>query len=168
MADKPPQDDLVAAAYRLHRGQVFRFLLRRTRHTQDAEDLTQKVFADAAAALSATDPPAEMLAWLYTVAERRFIDYVRRRNIRPEGRLDDDLADVRELDYGAATVSAIRDAVSSLPNDQRVVVVMKLFEDRTFAEIARRTGASEAACKMRFSRALAQLRAILRGQGLEP
>jgi DNA-directed RNA polymerase specialized sigma24 family protein len=38
------------------------------------------VFADAAAALARlSSPPSEMLAWLYTIAQRRFLDEPRRR-----------------------------------------------------------------------------------------
>jgi DNA-directed RNA polymerase specialized sigma24 family protein len=56
---------------------VYRYLRRRTGDHERAEDLTQQVFADAVASLRATQSPS--LAWLYTVAQRRFVDEVRRR-----------------------------------------------------------------------------------------
>lgn len=45
---------------------------------------------------------------------------------------------------------------------------MKVFEGRPFAEIASRVGASEGACKMRFSRGIRTLRALLEEEGIEP
>ncbi len=60
--------------------------------------------------------------------------------------------------YGHGVAAALRDAIAALPESQRRVVVMKLLEGRSFAEIAARLGASEAACKMRLSRALERLR----------
>ena len=45
---------------------------------------------------------------------------------------------------------------------------MKVFEELPFAEIAARLNTTEAACKMRFSRAARQLREALREEGLEP
>src|SRR5256885_1881660 len=65
------------AVFRRHYGDVYRFLRRRTRDHHEAEELTQRVFADAAAALGERGPE-EPLAWLYTVARRRFADAVRR------------------------------------------------------------------------------------------
>jgi DNA-directed RNA polymerase specialized sigma24 family protein len=51
---------------------------RRATHDQ-AEELTQEVFADAAITLSRMDcRPASVLALLYTIAQRRFADEVRR------------------------------------------------------------------------------------------
>ena len=43
---------------------------------------------------------------------------------------------------------------------------MKLLEGRPFAEIARTIGTSEAAAKMRYSRALAALRVYLEAEGI--
>jgi DNA-directed RNA polymerase specialized sigma24 family protein len=48
------------------------------------------------------------------------------------------------------------------------VVKMKILEGRPFAEIAERVGATEAACKMRLSRAVVQLKTELNERGLGP
>ena len=68
----------IAAAFRRHYGEIYRFLRRRTESDEAAEDLAQAVFADAAARLrqlEQDDPP--VLAWLYTVARRRLVDRAR-------------------------------------------------------------------------------------------
>src|ERR1700675_2747425 len=69
------------AAHRRYYGQVYRYVRRRTRSREDAEDVTQTVFTEAISGLELTapgSPPA--LAWLYTVARRRLIDHHRRHN----------------------------------------------------------------------------------------
>ena len=135
--------------------EVYRFLLRRTRNHCDAEELTQQVFADATSALSRSDPPRSMRGWLYAVAERRLIDEVRRRK-RAATFVD---AATPELGNTAEdTMQALEDAVDRLPDLQRRVVVMRVVEGRTYAEIAQALGCNEAACKMRLSRALRHLR----------
>ncbi|HEY8627627.1 MAG TPA: RNA polymerase sigma factor [Gaiellaceae bacterium] len=162
--------DLPEAAYRRHRGEIFRYLLRQIGDPDDAEELTQAVFAEAAAALPRlAAPPDSLLAWLYTVAQRRFVDEVRRRS-RRRGRahLLYTTEAVEPTPYGIAVGQAVREAIETLPPEQRGVVVMRLFEDRPFAEIASRTGATEAACKMRFARGLALVRDQLYGKGIEP
>lgn len=160
---------LVERAYRQHHGQVFRFLRRRTGSPDEAEELTQKVFADAAAALSSSDPPDSLLAWLYAVAQRRYVDEMRRRQ-RASAHLASQSRAPAHADvfYGPAVAQALRRTISSLPPDQRSVVAMKVFEELPFSEIASRLETTEAACKMRFSRAIRQLREALREEGLEP
>lgn len=174
VADKEEkqEDDreLVERAYRQHQGQIYRFLRRRTGSPDEAEELTQRVFADAAAALSSSNPPDSLLAWLYAVAERRWADELRRRQ-KAAGHLADQPRGAgvhADPFYGPAIAQALRRSIAALPPDQRSVVAMKVFEELPFAEIAARLSSTEAACKMRFSRAARQLREALREEGLEP
>jgi DNA-directed RNA polymerase specialized sigma24 family protein len=51
---------------------------------------------------------------------------------------------------------------------QSQVVLLKLVRGLTFAEIGAEVGLTEAAAKMRFVRALEQLRADLSERGIEP
>lgn len=167
MADKK-QHDLAEEAFRRHSTQVYRYLLRRTGDESEAEELTQRVFADAAAALSSSEPPDSLLAWLYAVAERRFVDELRRRSRLREALRQTQPGELVPTSYGPAAARAIAEAIGRLSEPARQVVVMKLLEGRSFAEIAKTAGVSEAACKMRFSRALSQLREDLKGEGWAP
>ena len=162
--------DFVEAAYRRHRGDVYRYLLRRTGSTDDAEELTQSVFAEAVAALPRLErEPDSVIAWLYTVAERRFIDEIRWRTRRRQHvHLLYAAEGVEQPQYGAETARALRRAIVSLPSDQRSVVVMRLLDDRPFAEIAANLDTTEAACKMRFARGLAAIRVKLAAEGMAP
>jgi RNA polymerase sigma-70 factor (ECF subfamily) len=156
-------------AFRRHYEQVYRFLRRRTGDDALAEELAQSVFADAAAQLRHLEhegPP--VLAWLYTVARRRLADHVRRASRADLGPLEDVAAADAAANYGTDVARALTYAIGELPEGQQRVVVMKLLEGRSFREIAARVGATEAACKMRFSRGLEALRAELERQGVEP
>jgi RNA polymerase sigma-70 factor, ECF subfamily len=153
-------------AFRRHYQDVYWFLRRRIRDPQRAEELTQDVFAAAAAGLPDAregDPP--VLAWLYTVARRRFVDETRRQ--RREVSVD--LPETRgSTDYGPFVARALRDALGELPRGQSRVIVLKLLRGLTFAEIGHEIGLSEAAAKMRFRRALEALREELIERGIEP
>jgi RNA polymerase sigma factor (sigma-70 family) len=165
VAEKQGVNDVAEEAFRRHYGHVYRFVRRRTRDDDRAEELTQQVFADAAASLRDTGSPA--LAWLYTVAKRRFADEARRHahanavTIAPGP-----TAEVR--DYGADLTTALSRALTGLPEGQRQVAVLKLVRGARFAEIGRTLGVSEAAAKMRFVRALEALRAELEQEGITP
>jgi RNA polymerase sigma-70 factor, ECF subfamily len=159
-------DGAAEAAFREFRGHVYRFLMRRSRNHHDAEELTQRVFVDAVVALrESTTAPRSMLAWLYTVAGRRFADEARRR--AAAGRIVALSPAPEGLDaiYGPAAAKAIRHSIAKLPKDQRTVVAMKVLQGRSFAEIAESTGVSVEACRMRLSRAVASLRVDLERQG---
>ena len=156
---------LVERAFHEHYRHVYRLLLRRTRDPGDAEDLAQHVFVDAAAALAKNAPPRSMRSWLCAIAERRFVDELRRRAraerfvtlTLPLERDREPTIDQQRLG------SDVADAIGRLPPDQRRVVAMKLLAGRRFSEISASLGVTEAACKMRFSRGLAVVRASLAG-----
>ena len=152
-------NDLADDAFRRHYADIYRFVRRRTRDHHDAEELTQQVFADAAASLRADGRPP--LAWLYAVARRRFADRARRKV--PLAAAD---ATPAAAEYGPRVVEALRKAVQGLPETQREVVVLKLWRGAPFAEIAVLLGVSEEAARMRFSRGLAALRRLLTEEGL--
>ena len=166
LVDREPKADL-----RRHYRDVYRYVRRRSRTDADAEDVTQEVFADAAAALERFRPGSPpILAWLYTVAQRRLADSARRSARRREA------ADERLLElvvapapeYGGDIAGTIERGLRELPLLQRQAVVMKLVTGMSFAEIAAATRSSEGACRMRFLRGLEQLREFLEREGMAP
>jgi DNA-directed RNA polymerase specialized sigma24 family protein len=64
------------------------------------------------------------------------------------------------IDY-EPVAGALREAFARLPGGQSQVVLLKLVRGLTFAEIGAEVGLTESAAKMRFVRALEQLRADL-------
>lgn len=161
-------NDVAERAFRRHYDHVYRYVRRRTRDHHRAEDLTQQVFADAVTGLH--ESPSPPLAWLYTVAQRRFADEARRDTLaRRLGGLrvvPGEGSDSRE--YGADVSAALRSALDRLPSGQREVVVLKLLRGARFAEIGEQLGISTEAAKMRFVRALEALRSELEEEGLRP
>jgi RNA polymerase sigma-70 factor, ECF subfamily len=157
--------DVVERAFRRHYGTVYRYVRRRSRSHEQAEDLTQEVFAAAAAALPSEnvgDPP--VLAWLYTVAQRRFADEVRRRaHERPVA-----LAPEPAVEYAPSVAGAITAALHRLQPDEQRVLALKLLRGLRFAEVGTELGVTPAAAKMRFVRALSALREEPRMEGVEP
>lgn len=159
--------DAADEAFRRHYRSVHRFVRSRTGR-DDADDLTQEVFVAALVALGEArveSPPP--LRWLYTVARRRLIDLARREGAPLPAPPDERAGDPRQA-YAPRLAEALARAVAGLPKEQRQVVVLKLYEGYTLAEIAARLQISEAACKMRLARGLVRLRARLVDEGLDP
>src|SRR6266511_3606323 len=107
------------------------------------------------------DAPDSMRGWLYTVAERRLIDELRRRRRAAEavGALSRECENRDGDPHEALEAARLR-----LPRAQRRLVFMRVVEARAYSEIAGELGCNEAACKMRLSRALRRLRDDLRAE----
>ena len=150
-------------------GKVLRFVRRRVRSSEDAEDLTQEVFANAAARLDAREGESPALAWLYTVAKRRIADEARRsdrsRTVPLELVAEPAAADVT---YGEEVAKTLSASLATMPEGQRRVVVGRLLQGRSFADLGRENGTSEEACRMRFMRGLQHLRDAFTKEGLQP
>jgi RNA polymerase sigma-70 factor (ECF subfamily) len=166
--EKTVVSDVAEGAFRRHYAHVYRYVRRRTGDHERAEDLTQQVFAEAVAGLG--ESPSPPLAWLYTVARRRFLDEARRDAVaRRVSRLRVAGEGAPETwEYGSNVATALGSAIDRLAAGQREVVVLKLLRGATFAEIGARLDISTEAAKMRFMRALEALRSELEEEGLRP
>jgi RNA polymerase sigma factor (sigma-70 family) len=160
---------LAERAFRLHYRDVLRFVRRRTATEHEAEEVTQAVFAQAAERLKASQDSVALRGWLYTVARRRLVDEARRRSRSGSVvSLDGLPLPIRERRYGGDVSKTLRRALEGLPPAQRNVVIGRLIEGRSFGELAAALGVSEGACKMRFLRGLASVRAVFEEEGLDP
>ncbi len=166
------REGVVETAFRRHYGDVYRFLLRRTGDPHEAEELGQRVFADAAAAEQQLEGDRRpLLPWLLAVAHRRWVDELRRRH-RQQGSLEtlgeglaaDERVAVSESDLE----NALHFALANLPSAQREVVLRRLLHGQPFSEVAADLGTTEGAVKMRFRRGLELLRERLRDEGYAP
>jgi RNA polymerase sigma factor (sigma-70 family) len=126
------------------------------------------VFTDAVVAVAAGIRPSRVGAWLFAVAERRFIDEVRRRSRTTAFGWKEVAPASQEVEDRQPLARVVQDGMELLPEDQREVVIMRIFEGRPYTEISSRVGASEAACKMRFSRGVGLLRSFLQAEGVAP
>lgn len=95
-------------------------------------------------------------AWLYTIAQRKATDLVRRRVRRPTRGLDG-------VDPVAPSAPDPADdrlwrAVATLPAKQRVAIVFRFALDLAYADIGERMGTSEEAARQNVSTGLRRLR----------
>lgn len=160
-----------------HRHSIFEFILRSVGpwNTTQAEDLTQETFLRVVKQASAYEQRAKFTTWLFTLARNLCIDASRRRKHRKAQSLDQaDEEGNSLLDRTASSGPAVdrqvighqlqarlEEAISSLPEDQREVFLMRESADLSFKEIADVIGVSENTVKSRMRYALEKLRASL-------
>lgn len=152
-----------AKLYETYLPKIYRYHYYRTFRKETAEDLTSQTFLRALEHLGTYKPTkGSFSAWLYRIARNLLIDQVRaeRPTIDIE-ELTDTLTTSQALETTLETkdqLERIKKYIESLSKDQREVVLLRLWDERSYAEIAEITQKSEAACKMLLSRTLKTLR----------
>lgn len=150
---------------RRHERRIYNKALRLTGNREDALDLTQEVFLALFRNLDQYRNDGNFGAWLSRITTNRTIDFLRRRNPaepNPEHTTIEQLEHARgNPHYGLAqreANEAIMNVLAKLPNEQRIVVEFKFFEQMTFDEMADHLGISPNTAKSRLYNALKKLK----------
>jgi len=157
-----------AALIRRHQNMVFSVALHMLRSRPAAEDLSQEVFLELYRHLSRLESDAHVVSWLRRVASHRCIDEIRRRNHRQEFATDTlpepgHSPQTRDV-FGAERLQAM---VAELPENARMVVVLRYQEEMEPTEIASALSMPINTVKSHLRRSIAALRESLIGRGRE-
>lgn len=161
-------------AGRWHR-RLYNFILRQVGDREDAHDLCQKVLIKAHRNLRRLRDPDKFATWIYQIAVNTCRDELRRRRRHPTISLENlehgyDSRPAGMVNNSARTDTAIhrcelRDllnrALQCIPQEQRIVVVMKEYEQLKFTEIAAILNLSVNTVKSRLYYGLNKLRKLL-------
>lgn len=168
-----------AVLYRRHAGDLLRYFVRRTLDPEAAAELTAETFAQAfASRTSYRDTGANGVAWLYGVARHQLgrffrsgrVDRAARRKLgMPERELaPTDYERIEELVDFAPIRGAIAEALATLREDHRDALQLRVIEELSYAEVAKRLACSEQNARQRVSRGLRRLGLVLQERGLQP
>ena len=147
---------------------VYGYVMSIVHDSHEAEDVTQQVFAKLIRVIGKYEQrEVPFFAWVIRVARNVAVDHVRlRRPVLVE--------EVRTSDEGSGdparrrSMSDFRDAMLTLPADQREVLVLRHLAGFSPPEIANHTGRSEGAIHGLHHRARRALRAELTSRGAVP
>ena len=160
-----------------HRPQIFRFLLASLRDADLAETLTQECFLKAHRNWNRFRGDSSAMTWLMRIAINLQKDHWRNRRLQFWRHTQANAIGVDEASdwlpngernaeqqiLAREQVAQVWKAVEGLSERQRTVFLLRYVEDRELSEIARATRLSEGTVKAHLSRALARVRAELRG-----
>jgi RNA polymerase sigma-70 factor (ECF subfamily) len=134
--------DALRYLYVRYADNVYGYVASIVRDEHEAEDVTQQVFLKLMSVLDKYEQRnVPFSSWLLRLAHNAAVDDLRRRRATPveDMRGADEPADVR----GHEGLSLFREALATLPEDQRTVVVLRHVVGLTPGEIAQRLGRSE-------------------------
>jgi RNA polymerase sigma-70 factor (ECF subfamily) len=156
------------AVYRDHAPALFRFLMRLTGREADTRDVLQDIFVRLARSPAMLDGVASPRSYLFRMAHRLVIDRHRRdqaREIAAE-RAGDEMPRASDPEPLAADArwreKIVAASLEALPLEQKAVVVLKVWEEMSFAEIAAVLDIPANTAASRYRYALDKLRAALR------
>src|SRR5665213_3185315 len=136
-----PRATEIERLYDEHAQPLFAFLLNFTRDEADTRDLLQEIFVKLAREPNLLDDVREERAFLIRLAHNAAIDLIRRRGTREKTK--ENIA-AEAISPFAPTSDPdekffrdeLADALGELPEEQRAVVHLKLWEGLTFEKIA--------------------------------
>ena len=150
-----------------HSDAVLNFLIRFMPDRDDAEDITQETFIRAFGNLERFDPArGRFRSWLYRIAANLSLNELKRRersaareeaaaeNLRPEP--DDGGRGVRSLEH-----RPLHQALQTLSDTERQVILLAYYHDLTYREIAETLGIPLGTVKSRMYCGVMRLRKIL-------
>ena len=152
---------------------VYVRVLARRRFAADAEveDAVQDVLLSLHSIRHTYDPARPFLPWLLVIAQRRFIDRMRRHGAGagrevPLGEEHETIAapEANPLIEEWSGV-ALQAAIEGLPEGQRQAIRLLKLKEMSLKEAAQATGMSVAALKVASHRAIKRLRALLQRSG---
>jgi RNA polymerase sigma-70 factor (ECF subfamily) len=147
--------------------QIYRFVYYKVMHKEIAEDIVSDVFLKAFESINSYKNKGGLFsAWLYTIARNKVIDYYRSK--KPTANIEDmfDIphdAEIPEEADAKALLSKIGEYIKTLNAKQREIVLLRIWEEKSYAEIADIVGGSEDSVKMAFSRAIRTIRDVFGG-----
>jgi RNA polymerase sigma-70 factor (ECF subfamily) len=149
--------------YKAHFRFVYEFIYYRVQHRETAEDLTSTVFLKAFKSYGLFDATrASFKTWVATIARNVVADHWRAK--RPEENIEDvwdALRDKKELsrDIDAKLrLELVETQMRTLTAIQREIILMRVWDGLSHAEIAEVLGKKEDAIKTAFSRGIRSLK----------
>lgn len=163
-----------------HKQKVYSYIYHIVRNSDAADDLFQETFVKAIMTIKQGRyaEHGKFYGWLTRIAHNLIIDYFRQERVENTSSTDEegcDLLNRRDLSEGTVEDEMIetqicddlRNIVMSLPDPQREVLIMRVYRNMSFKEIADATGVSINTALGRMRYAVLNMRRIASEYNIE-
>jgi RNA polymerase sigma-70 factor, ECF subfamily len=158
-----------------YRNDVYRMIYHFLKNTEDTLDAMQEVFIKTYSSLSQLQDQTRFKPWLIKIAVNQAVDYYRKRaahylildSDKEDGLKNEPISErwksnPRRISEVKEINQQITEAVSQLSKQQRLVFILRYFEEMQIAEIAAAVSCSEGTVKSNLHHAMNHLRKLLR------
>lgn len=156
-----------------HKQRIFSFIYSKVYDRDVAEDIFQDAFIKVINTLKkgGYNEEGKFLPWVMRITHNLIIDHFRRNNRMPKFENNDDFNIFSVLSDHTPNVEKrlikeqvendVRRLIEELPEDQKEVLIMRMYNEMSFKEISERTGVSINTALGRMRYALINLRKII-------
>ncbi|WP_313806392.1 sigma-70 family RNA polymerase sigma factor [Flavobacterium sp.] len=156
-----------------HQSKIYGFIYSKVSDRDVTEDIFQDTFIKVIKTLKAKNYNEEgkFLPWVMRIAHNLIVDYFRKNQKMPYYReteefsifsiMSDNSPNIESRIISAQVEQDLQRLINELPDDQREVLVMRIYEDLSFKEIADATGVSINTALGRMRYALMNLRKVI-------
>lgn len=156
-----------------HKQKIYSFIYSKVYDKDVAEDIFQDTFIKIIKTLKrgAYNEEGKFLPWVMRIAHNLVIDYFRKNSRMPKfdntgefsifSVLSDTTLNAEKSIIKAQVETDVRRLVEELPEDQKEVLIMRMYNDMSFKEISDRTGVSINTALGRMRYALINMRKII-------
>lgn len=156
-----------------HQQRVFSFIMSKVLDKEIANDIFQDTFIKVIRTLKrgAYNEEGKFLPWIMRISHNLIIDHFRKSNRMPTFQntdefdifsvISDDVLNVEKQMIKEQICEDLRELIEELPEDQKEVLVMRMYKDMSFKEISECTNVSINTALGRMRYALINLRKLI-------
>ncbi|MEY4962784.1 MAG: hypothetical protein RLZZ323_103 [Bacteroidota bacterium] len=163
----------LATLIKRHQSKIFGFIYSKIGDRDLADDIFQDTFIKVIRTLksNAYNEEGKFLPWVMRIAHNLIVDHFRKNKKMPLYReteefsifsiMTDDTLTIENKLISDQVAKDLRQLIEELPDDQKEVVMMRLYQDMSFKEISEATGVSINTALGRMRYALLNLRKVI-------
>ena len=167
------KESSLATLIKRHQQRLFSFIYSKVQQKDITEDIFQDTFIKVIRTLKKGNYNEEgkFLPWVMRIAHNLVIDYFRKNNRMPTFKNTDEFDIFSVLGDGTLNAETkiieeqihndVRELVNELPDEQKEVLIMRMYKDMSFKEISENTGVSINTALGRMRYALINMRKLI-------
>lgn len=166
-------ENALATLINRHQSKIYGFIYSKVTDRDVSDDIFQDTFIKVIKTLKshAYNEEGKFLPWVMRIAHNLIVDHFRRNKKMPMFReteefsifsiMSDEVPNIEARMITAQVETDLKKLIQELPQDQREVLMMRIYQDLSFKEISEQTGVSINTALGRMRYALMNLRKII-------
>ena len=135
--------------YDIYAKDIYKFIMSIALNHEVAEDIMQSTFLNAIKSIHTFKGHSSVKTWLFGIAKNEYYTYLRKnpRNLKLE-----DINEIHYIEENNELYMSIIKKIKELKEPQKQIVILRIINDMSFAEIGEVVGKSENYCRVNFFR----------------
>ena len=135
--------------YDIYAKDIYKFIMSIALNHEVAEDIMQSTFLSAIKSIHTFKGHSSVKTWLFGIAKNEYYTYLRKnpRNLKLE-----DINEIHYIQENNELYMSIMKIIQELKEPQKQIVILRIINDMSFAEIGEVVGKSENYCRVNFFR----------------